>query len=151
MPISYFLGVHYFQSLTYVNTKSRTRHGRPCWWWNRQWLHLFLNHPNESWSVGLWLLENRKQSQAWPYLKFYVTARSPFQWQEMCWAKNILSRCKSGRCDCNTPRLAIYSPSSISQCTDATSLGNHTSLRKRFVCECTSACPGGDLVENTAR
>lgn len=116
MSTSYFLEVHYFQSLIYVNIKSLTRHGRPFWWWNLQWLHLFHNHPNESWRVGLWLLENRKQSQAWPYLELYVTARSQFQWQEMCWAKNILSRCKSGRCDCNTPMLAIYSTSSVSQC-----------------------------------
>lgn len=93
---SYFLGVHYFWSLIYVNIKSLTRHGRPSRWRNLQRLHLFHNHPNESWSMGFWLLENRKQSQAWPYLELYVTAPSQFQWQEMCWAKNILSRCKSG-------------------------------------------------------
>lgn len=134
MSDTYFLGVHYFWSLICVNTKRLTRHGRPSRWWNIQGLHLFHDHPNESWSVGFWPPENRKQSQAWLYLELYVTAPAQFQWQEMRGAKNIQSRCKSARCDCGTPRPAICSASSVSRCTGATTPGNHSPLNKQPGC-----------------
>lgn len=104
-----FLGVHYCWSPIYVNIKSLTRRGRVSRWQNLQRLRLFHSHPNEPWSMGFWLLEARKQSQAWPYPELYVTAPSQLQWQEMCWAKNILSRCKSGAVTVTHPGFAVCS------------------------------------------
>lgn len=67
----------------------------------------------------------------------------------MCWAKNILSRCKSGRCDCNTPSLPFVllqvSPNAPLLQLQATTVHHTDSL----LCKCTSDSPGDGLVENT--
>ena len=55
----------------------------------------------------------------------------------MCWAKIILSRCKSGWCDDNTPKLAICSTPSVSRCTvagTAATTGINTSELPVFNC-----------------
>lgn len=103
------LGVHYFQSRTCVNLKSFTRHGRLSQWWNLSWLLHSHNHPDWSWSVGLSLPDTREQSHVLPYLQSSMTAPAQSKWQEMCRAKNILSRCKSERWKCKTPRPAVCS------------------------------------------